>query len=94
LDLLIDGPRKDFAWRSGCESVVKVDAKAGIWTAEIRIPMTALTKKMPVPGSQWRLNFYRCDYANRAFLAWNPTGKSTFHAPEKFGILEFIGTKK
>ncbi len=94
LDLLIDGPRKDFAWSSGCESVVKVDAKAGIWTAEIRIPMTALTKKMPVPGAQWRLNFYRCDYANRAFLAWNPTGKSTFHAPEKFGILEFMGAKK
>ena len=37
----------------------------------------------------WRINLYRCDYANNAFLAFNPALTGTFHTPERFGILEF-----
>jgi hypothetical protein len=35
------------------------------------------------------LNLYRCDKANNAYLAWSPVLKSSFHTPEKFGVLEF-----
>ncbi len=88
LDLTLNLPEKDFPWSSGFESVVKVDQKRKVWTAEWRIPFAALGET-PKAGSRWRLNLYRCDYANKAFLAWRPTGQGSFHVPERFGTLEF-----
>jgi hypothetical protein len=38
----------------------------------------------------WRLNLFRADCAQHAFLAWNPTLVGTAHAPERFGLLEFV----
>lgn len=90
LDLLLDSSRRDFAWSSGFLSAVKVDPHAKRWTCEMRIPMKALTATPPKAGDQWRLNFFRCDRANNAFLAWNPTLSRSFHVPEKFGVLEFV----
>ena len=82
-------PEKDFAWSSGFESATHVDEKAKRWTAELRIPLSALGGVKPRPGVAWRINLYRCDYANNAFLAFNPALTGTFHTPERFGILEF-----
>ena len=89
LDLTLNLPEKDFAWSSGLESAVKVDKKAKVWTCEMRIPLKALNESKPTAGSRWRINFYRGDRANNAFLAWSPTLTGSFHAPEKFGVLEF-----
>jgi hypothetical protein len=82
-------PEKDFAWSSGFESATRIDEKARRWTAEMRIPWSALGGQMPQPGAQWRINLYRCDYANKAFLAFNPVLAGSFHTPGRFGILEF-----
>jgi hypothetical protein len=82
-------PEKDFAWTSGFESATRVDDQSRRWTVEMRIPWSALTETKPVPGARWRINLYRCDYANKAFLAFNPTLTGTFHTPERFGVLEF-----
>ena len=84
LDLTLNLPEKDFPWSSGFESVVKVDNKRKVWTAEWRIPFAALGEA-PRAGSRWRLNLYRRDYANKAFLAWRPTGQGSFRVPERFG---------
>ena len=81
-------PEKDFAWSSGFESATRVDEKAKRWTVEMRIPWRALSKTKPATGVRWRINLYRCDYANNAFLAFNPALTGTFHTPERFGILE------
>ena len=89
LDLWLDLPRRDFAWSSGFESAVKTDRQARLWICEMRIPLVALSTEKPRPGARWRLNCFRCDQANAAFLAWSPTLSGTFHAPEKFGWLEF-----
>jgi hypothetical protein len=82
-------PEKDFAWSSGFESATRVDEKAKRWAAEMRIPIAALSGVKPVAGQHWRINLYRCDYANKAFLAFNPALAGSFHTPERFGILEF-----
>ncbi|MBI4657280.1 MAG: amidohydrolase family protein [Verrucomicrobia bacterium] len=89
LDLLLDPPRKDFDWSSRFECKVHRNNKARIWTAEMRIPLRALSDSKPASGTRWRINFYRCDRANNAFLAWNPTLSKSFHVPARFGILEF-----
>jgi hypothetical protein len=82
-------PEKDFAWSSGFESATRVDEKTKRWTAEMRIPLNALGEVKPVPGTKWRINLYRCDYANKAFLAFSPVLVGSFHTPERFGVLEF-----
>ncbi|HMJ88481.1 MAG TPA: amidohydrolase family protein [Candidatus Acidoferrum sp.] len=82
-------PEKDFAWSSGFESATRVDHKRKRWTAELRIPLSALSDAKPSADAQWRINLFRCDYANRAFLAFRPALTGSFHTPERFGVLEF-----
>jgi hypothetical protein len=89
LDVAVRLPDKDFAWDSHFKSAVRVDERAKIWTCEMRIPIESLGSS-PRPGTQWRINLYRCDRANRASLAWRPTLSDTFHQPDRFGALEFV----
>lgn len=91
LDVAVTLPEKDFAWQSGLRAWVLVDEKASRWTAEMRIPRTAFRAEWPQPGARWRLNLYRCDRAERASLAWRPTLQRSFHAPARFGFVEFAG---
>lgn len=91
LDLMIlNLPEKDFAWSSRFESAVRVNEADKVWTCELRIPLATLSETRPRAGTRWRLNLFRCDRANRAFLAWSPTRSGTFHAPERFGVLAFV----
>lgn len=88
LDLKLNLPERDFEWRSGFQSATKVGA--GVWTCEMRIPLKALAEAKPAVGARWRINLFRCDRANKAFLAWSPTMGGSFHDPEKFGFLDFV----
>ena len=89
LDLRLHLPERDFAWSSGFGSAVRFDRRAQVWRCEVRIPLGALSPVKPQAGACWRLNLFRCDRANEAFLAWNPTLTGSFHVPERFGVLEF-----
>ncbi|HLH52671.1 MAG TPA: amidohydrolase family protein [Verrucomicrobiae bacterium] len=91
LDLMIPHlPERDFAWNSRFESRVNVDKKARVWTCEMRIPLEALSQVRPQAGTRWPLNLYRCDRANKTFLALRPTLTDTFHTPERFAVLAFV----
>ncbi len=85
------GYRKDFAW--DCEGLrTSVNRTQEGWTAEFLIPFAALIAELPRPGTKWRANFYRIDRPkdrDRELSAWSPTLLPTFHAPERFGVLEF-----
>ena len=89
LDVLCRLPKKDFAWDGRGQSAVRVNKKTKLWTVELRIPLEVLSAAKPQPGTRWRLNLFRCDQANKAFLAWSPALAGSFHTPEKFGVLEF-----
>ncbi len=89
LDLMLDLPHKDFLWNSGWESAVHVDENARRWTTEMRIPLSAIGKEKPVPGTQWKINFYRHDIANKIFMGWSPTASGSAHVPQRYGIIEF-----
>lgn len=90
LDLKLDLPQKDFAWTAGAESAVTVDEAAKVWRVEVRIPLTALSEASPKTGTRWRINLFRHDRASNTGLAFSPTLKGSFHAPERFGWLEFV----
>jgi hypothetical protein len=55
----------------------------------MKIPLSSLSQTPPTQGTEWRLNLYRCDRAQDAFLAFSPTLVKTFHNPARFGWLEF-----
>jgi hypothetical protein len=89
LDLELGGASKNLDWNSGFESVARVNKRTRVWTVEMRVPLAALARTKPAPGTRWRLNLYRHDVAYQAFLAWSPTATSTAHAQAKFGYLDF-----
>lgn len=86
---------KDFEYDSGHEFKCKVDEAQRRWTVEVRVPLPLrlATKTGPVPkvGDKWRINLFRYDTHQHAYLAWSPTLKNpaAFHVPDKFGTLEF-----
>jgi alpha-galactosidase len=77
---------------SGLRRRVVMDEKAKTWTAELAIPMKALTTQFD-PKHAWRANFYRIEGETepRFYSAWSPTysPKPSFHVPSQFGTLEF-----
>jgi alpha-galactosidase len=77
---------------SGMRSSVKVDEARREWTADLAIPMSAITARFE-PAQPWRVNFFRCEGRDRGryYSAWQPTETETpnFHVPQKFGWLRF-----
>jgi hypothetical protein len=65
------------------ESAVTVDEAARVWRVEVRIPMSALASAAPEAGTRWRINLYRFDKANKAYLAFSPTLNGNFHTPAR-----------
>ena len=97
IDLEIEkknNPFNDASWNSGFEHATRIDSANHVWTAEIRIPLSAMNAKSIHPGTNWRVNFFRAagqgGDQQRMFLAWStiPNGH-TFHVPSRFGILRF-----
>ena len=95
LDLVLrrnrSGYVKDFAWR--CDDLrTAVIRTPSAWTAELAIPFRSLVARPPQPGARWRANFFRIDRpaaSPRELSAWAPTGRGTFHVPERFGVIEY-----
>ncbi|MGL6196904.1 MAG: amidohydrolase family protein, partial [Thermoguttaceae bacterium] len=91
LEVALNLPEKDFDWNSGFTAATNVDNEKKIWTAEVRIPYSAISEngKKPTAGDKWKANFYRSDRANRAFVAWSPALTNSAHTPKRFGTLLF-----
>lgn len=87
---IFPGGRRDL--KSGMRSSVVLDEPAKKWSAEMAIPLEALTRSFD-PGKIWRTNFYRVEGKRepRTYLAWQPTfsEKPNFHVPARFGSLRF-----
>lgn len=90
--------------KSGLTKSVIMHENDRRWSAELAIPMKALTRGFD-PRVIWRANFYRVEGTGegtvletverkkgpRAYLAWQPTGTAepNFHVPKRFGRLRF-----
>ncbi len=97
LDLVLrrsrSGYTKAVAWR--CEGLqTRVEKQGASWTAELAIPYRSLISgPAPSAGAAWRANFCRIDRPRsrlRELSAWSPPFRSTFHTPERFGVIEFV----
>jgi hypothetical protein len=97
IDLAIDLDKKSFdhTWRSGWETLARVDEGKKVWYAAARIPLTSISDKAVSAGTKWRINFYRIDGPGgndtRHFMCWQQTCNHQHgnHTPESFGTLTF-----
>ncbi len=82
---------------SGMQRSVVLDEPTHTWSAELAIPMKALTPAFD-PTAVWRVNFYRVEGGKepRGYYAWQPTHapEPNFHVPNAFGRMRFAGPDK
>lgn len=83
-------PEGGWLWNSGLRCKARIDAKNKIWYAEMSIPLKSIDSRPPAAGLEMRINFYRCQghEPGRKYIAWQPTGESSFHVPQAFGLLK------
>lgn len=89
----------DLDWDAGVK--VKTQVTDHGWTAELAIPITALTDGNPLePGTRWTANFCRSRNLQDAtseqnqLYTWSPYLKKGFHEIERFGTLRFVTKTK
>ena len=89
LDISPEGLRN---LESGMERSVWLDRAHHTWSAELAIPMRALTAHFD-SAAEWRVNFFRVEGPRepRFYSAWRATHTPApnFHVPEAFGRLRF-----
>ncbi len=94
LEIDRDDPKneKGLAWDSGMTVKGQIDYKKKVWYGEMRIPFQSLDMKQAKPGDELRIGLFRMagKEPNRIYMAWRPTGASTFHVPDAFGSLVLV----
>ncbi len=94
LDIDLTSPHHEdgWKWNSGFAVAAHIDAAARIWYGAMRIPTSALQHRPPSVGETLRINLFRSQgpAASRVQITWQPTMSTTFHVPEKFGILRLV----
>lgn len=59
-----------------------------LYSLEIAIPFSEITKEPPSGGEEWGINFYRNNLKQEEFSAWSPT-PGVYAVPSLFGTVEF-----
>jgi hypothetical protein len=94
LDINLDLPHHEdgWTWNSGFKVAARIDRKAKIWYAAMRIPFSALDQRAPKAGNKFRVNLFRSQGPpeRQHPLAWKAPMTDTFHTPERFGELELV----
>ena len=95
LDINLDLPDHTvgWTWNSGFQVAARIDRKAKVWYGAMRIPFAAIDPHPPVAGSRFRANLFRSQGppGRQQAIAWKAPMSHTFHTPERFGYLEFVG---
>ncbi|HEY1404343.1 MAG TPA: carbohydrate-binding family 9-like protein [Pyrinomonadaceae bacterium] len=86
------GRATDWDFYSGMTASARIAADS--ITVAMRVPWEAFGIAVaPRAGERWRVNLFRCvgEGEARGYIAWQPTHtvEPNFHAPEKFGWLQF-----
>ena len=92
LDVDLSNPHHEdgWVWDSGFEVAARIDAEKKIWYGAMRIPYASIEARLAAVGNTLRMNLYRSQGPMHQSIAWQPTHKDTFHAPEAFGTLRLV----
>lgn len=60
------------------------------------IPLSAIDKRDPAAGIQFRMNLFVSEGppSNHHAVTWQPPMSNTFHVPERFGLLKLVSEKR
>lgn len=98
LDIDLRKPHHEdgWTWNSGFSVSARTDARNHRWYAAMRIPLSAIDRRSPAVGIEFRLNLFVSEGppANHHAIAWQPPMSNTFHVPERFGMLRLVSEKR
>ena len=85
-----------WTWNSGFEVKARIDPAAHIWYATMRIPFAAIDTRPPAPGNMMRINLFRSEGppSHQQAVTWQAPMKSTFHVPERFGLIRLVENQR
>jgi hypothetical protein len=94
LDVDLHKPHHEegWVWNSGFEVSARIDRRAHIWYGAMRIPYSAIDHRPAASGNVLRMNLFRSQgpASHRQEVAWQAPLSSTFHVPERFGLLKLV----
>lgn len=94
LDVNLHNPHHEegWVWNSGFEHAVRIDENQHVWYAAMKIPMSALDPRPVAAGSTFRVNLFLSQGPPNRHreLAWQAPLSSTFHVPQRFGLLKLV----
>ena len=94
LDIDLTKPHHEdgWKWNSGFQVSTRIDRKAKIWYAAMRIPWVSVDQRPPADANTFRINLFRAQGppSERKYISWQPTMNDSFHVPEHFGILTLV----
>jgi hypothetical protein len=97
LDVDLHKPHHEdgWVWNSGFQVAARIDRAAKIWYGAMRIPFRAVAPVPPGIGMEFRMNLFRSEgpATNHREIAWQPPMSTTFHVPERFGLLRLVGDR-
>jgi hypothetical protein len=85
----------DPSWNGDWQYLAQVDAPGKRWTAEVKLPFSALGVETPKPGTMWHMNLGRespapGDREKLELSLWSPNlEERSFHSKAAFGDLVF-----
>ena len=98
LDIDLNKPHHEdgWTWNSGFAASARIDATNHQWYAAMRIPLSAIDKRPPAAGIEFRMNLFVSEGppSNHHAVTWQPPMSNTFHVPERFGLLRLVSEKR
>lgn len=98
LDIDLSKPHHEdgWTWNSGFEARARIDATNHRWYAAMRIPLSAIDRRPPAAGKEFRTNLFLSEgpASNHHAVAWQPPMSHTFHVPAQFGLLKLVAKKR
>jgi hypothetical protein len=96
LDIDLSKPHHEdgWKWNSGFQVAARIDHRAHVWYAAMRIPFSAIDQRPPADAITFRVNLFRGQGPDHKLIVWQPTMSDTFHVPERFGILKLVESRQ
>src|SRR5205823_4186830 len=82
IDLSKPHHEEGWKWNSRFQVAARIDHRAHVWFAAMRIPFSALDQTPPTVGNKFRVNLFRSQGPDHKLIVWQPTMSDTFHVPE------------
>jgi hypothetical protein len=92
IDLRKPHHEEGWTWNSRFEAKARIDPAAHIWYAAMRIPYSAVDTRPAAAGNTLRINLFRSEGppSHQQAVTWQAPMKSTFHVPERFGLIRLV----